>query len=78
LLHEKLKSNKCEIILNAACKLISQIGFKGISLQKISNEVWLNKGSLFQQLPSQNGYLSVQDLWRHIGGDLSYHFLVFL
>jgi AcrR family transcriptional regulator len=42
-----MRDNKYEKILSVAGRLISQKGFKGTSLQKISDEVGLHKSSLF-------------------------------
>jgi AcrR family transcriptional regulator len=52
-----MKDNKYEKILSVAGKLISQRGYKGTSLQKISDEVGLHKSSLFHYFKNKEELL---------------------
>jgi len=52
-----MRDNKYEKILSVAGKLISQRGYKGTSLQKISDEVGLHKSSLFHYFKNKEELL---------------------
>jgi len=52
-----MKDNKYNKILSVAGKLIRQRGFKGTSLQKISDEVGLHKSSLFHYFKNKEQIL---------------------
>jgi AcrR family transcriptional regulator len=52
-----MRDNKYEKILSVAGKLISQRGYKGTSLQKISDEVGLHKSSLFHYFKNKEEIL---------------------
>jgi AcrR family transcriptional regulator len=52
-----MRDNKYEKIISVAGKLISQRGYKGTSLQKISDEVGLHKSSLFHYFKNKEELL---------------------
>lgn len=52
-----MRNNKYEIILGSSAKLISQKGYKTVSLQEIANKVGLHKSTLFHYFKNKEKLL---------------------